>query len=115
MTRPIRFRQWMGNRFNYWGFIEDGSFRGPASDTNKGGINPSEQFTGLHDKNGKEAYEDDIAVHPGGGALCRIVFEPQMGGYGFRDKENAWQGMLRTSLEFEVIGNIYENPELLNH
>jgi hypothetical protein len=72
------------------------------------------QFTGLLDKNGKEAYENDIAIHPGDGSVCKIVFENAFGGYGFRDVQNAWQGQLRSGLEFEIIGNIYENPILLN-
>lgn len=63
------------------------------------------QFTGLHDKNGKEIYEGDIikwGVHVGAVKWINscIVF-----GDGF--------GLFPCNLTSEIIGNIYENPELL--
>lgn len=63
------------------------------------------QFTGLKDKRGKEIYEGDILR---GGAY--LSYEVK-----WDYEENGWNinpyGI--NSGEFEVIGNIYENPELL--
>lgn len=81
------------------------------------------QSTGLKDKNGKEIFEGDILTdghttgdirnHPTLGFY--IVDESSKEGYlsdtvGIEDFEEAKEFM-RNSIE--VIGNIYENPELL--
>ena len=74
------------------------------------------QFTGLHDKNGKEIYEDDI-VKDKYHSIGTVQYALNIGGFISRiDKEDS---VLEIQLdqrrnEFEVIGNIYENPELLN-
>ena len=75
------------------------------------------QFTGLKDKNGKEIYEGDIVKGSWGKNhidIFKIVFEGIM-----------WSGIDKNNVVFvvddygeyptynlEVIGNIYENPEL---
>lgn len=80
------------------------------------------QFTGLHDKNGREVYEGDIVnplKHPYNSSTMinhhEIVRYNEQGlllpfhemtGY----EQDTW---ISNYAEFEVIGNIYENPELL--
>lgn len=89
------------------------------------------QFTGLHDKNGKEIYEGDIF---GAEDECLVILwsdgwaKFQVHIYGFDTYHNEGGGeevnTKRTVLstddiepfeleQYEIIGNIYENPELL--
>lgn len=74
------------------------------------------QYTGLHDKNGKEIYEGDIIRIKN--SLIEIegevIFDTIDLSFEVYDKENDCKEMLLyTNKEFEVIGNEYDNPELL--
>lgn len=63
------------------------------------------QFTGLKDKNGKEIYDGDILAQDYGGSDKSIKVVEYM-----TFLRNVTNSQLRLS---EVIGNIYENPELI--
>lgn len=69
-------------------------------------------FTGLHDKNGKEIYEGDIVRYDMGGK--REVSYCVSGGYAGFDLSPAFHDEEHHLTDVEVIGNIHDNPELLN-
>lgn len=80
-----------------------------------------QQCTGLKDKNGKLIYEGDIIQIPDdydtyGMFACEkreIYFNE--GGFRLKPKwdKNSRGNWLEDTKDFEVIGNIYENPKLL--
>lgn len=75
------------------------------------------QSTGLVDKNGKEIFEGDILDYKGRKALVRWHGSYASFIYRFVDephKRNAeWKPLYLAYMKCEIIGNIYDNPELL--
>lgn len=75
------------------------------------------QYTGLKDKNGKEIYEGDIVEWAG--YKMEVFWGEDIGiGYGScwrpcGDNKGYHESMTGFIDEYEVIGNIYDNPELL--
>ena len=133
--REIKFRQPLFlngkfHKFHYWGFLREDEFAGVVPPIDEAKKN-SQEYTGLKDKDGKEIYEGDIIKEQVNqcvwfylittvGSLGNNLFavtkwrnftvvdgETIMGSY-FEDGN--WNYISSTC---EVIGNIYENPELL--
>jgi uncharacterized phage protein (TIGR01671 family) len=80
------------------------------------------QYTGLKDKNGKEIYEGDIvkAIGKLDKNIGIVEYRDEMASFYFKFETHAKFPMHFTlaiwndeGFEPEVIGNIYENPELL--
>lgn len=71
------------------------------------------QFTGLHDKNGKEIYESDVVYVTSEDENAFILWDKESARYIIQftgwcaDFDNFY------GKELEVIGNLYENSELL--
>lgn len=104
MSREIKFRAWDGEEMHY--SEKDGLqtfFAYVGSEAWESC--PLMQFTGLTDKNGKEIYEGDVVILEGGHPM-EIKF---IWGAFLADRIYGGQEAYR----MEVIGNIYENPELI--
>ena len=74
-----------------------------------------EQYTGLKDKNGKEIYEGNIISFDNN--ISIVFYNSIHCAFMLADGGTRGRGYLRlgqlSSLDIEVIGNIFENPELL--
>ena len=82
------------------------------------------QYTGLHDKNGKEIYEGDI-IKDSSGYIGKVIFNTtdvascgccydRFMGTGFLAEDvKPHRGYLDMDEGREVIGNIYDNPDLI--
>lgn len=81
---------------------------------------PVMQYTGLNDKKGTEIYEGDVVdiQHPCWSEKCLVEFSN--GSFIFRGLNGLSKDVIvpgytfmRETWEIVVLGNIYENPELL--
>lgn len=132
--KEIKFREFINGKFHYWGFVEEGIFKGPVTPSLTRGVHS--QFIGLLDQYKKEIYEGDILIE--GDSIEKFGY-PLVVTFGeYRHDKDTWGISAATTgfclkykdgavtgihnindaygfcaLEMNVIGNIYQNPELL--
>ena len=76
------------------------------------------QCTGLKDKNGKLIYEGDICRNTKTDEIVSVAWHGTMAGYVWSKRKHSnifdFGELFRAFDKYEVIGNIYENKELLD-
>lgn len=106
----IKFRAWNGSAMEYGGFSVHATSGNiiPSGLGKITKISPLMQFTGLKDKHDKDIYAGDFVKGVGKHDGQSQVFNDYA----------QWQPFsylgTHAGEEFEVIGNIHANPELLN-
>lgn len=108
--REIKYKYWYSGKMLEVGQIEfftDGTYL--VNGELAGGV--LLEWTGLHDKNGKEVYEGDICK-TNTNRIIEILYSEEQLRWDFRVIESGEYEALMY-MELEVIGNIYQNPDLL--
>lgn len=113
--RPIKFRVWDGEKMHgvsridfmakgYWIEPLDINPQGFLGDRYKALM----QFTGLHDKNGKEVYEGDIVKFSGDDHV-RTAEEADRPVQKITWGSRGWNAPQSIETRWEIIGNVWES------
>lgn len=112
--REIKFRSWNIKKkvmqynpiLDYFAFPDGGLSYGHGKEAE----NPLMQYTGLKDKSGKEIYEGDLCKKD-----STFPIEVMWGKSGWKTRYGVHNEPFEDIFlnEMEIIGNIYENPELI--
>ena len=126
MNREIKFRAWHKDLKKMFKIgqitLEKGIWNFEPNDRDFIGMSipfqPSfvlMQYTGLHDKNGKEIYEGDIlkVYYKGMSEVGYVEYDNDYCEYKIIINTDKDYFSLWKSIDLEKIGNIYDNPELL--
>lgn len=120
--REIKLRAWNGKQMAYfepfdqvWDNEANTSLVAVTEDEYERGLGDAlMQYTGLKDIKGVDIYEGDIVENELG--IFRVVFSVKLAGW-YIEKLDGWREFLFSGLgnkhTDEVIGNVYENSELL--
>ncbi len=130
MSRELKFRVWNGTEMIYDVTVgKFGTFYVNSGDK-KDGLDPKDsasltpfntkyhestpvmQFTGLKDSEGKEIYEGDILSWPERQMEAEVKFNNCK--FFLKDVDSDFKEDMNLHHPFRIIGNIFENPELLN-
>lgn len=111
--RELKYRAWdyLAQKYVYSGTPTDDSFATFWKEWwyKQGNLSVPEQYTGLKDKYGVEIYEGDIVRTSDGAG--KIIWEAPA--YWFEPFYTWVPQVITDQFDCDVIGNIYENPELL--
>lgn len=117
MNREIKFRavvgvnSWKPTSIEYFDLsLDDDIIRLKNADYD---INQLMQYTGLKDKNGVEIYEGDVVKWNNNIQIGNSTIVFYDGCFRLEDYPFSEYNKLETGSRIEVIGNIYENPELI--
>lgn len=133
--RELKFRAWdeMSNIMHYdFQFIKSGnegvdwivftSDKHPLNDSIKDPFKDPHfqyafkimQYTNSKDKNGREIYDGDI-VKDLGENIGKCFWNDNSSGFDIDFTAGEMQSVYEASNSIEIVGNIYENPELLEN
>ena len=113
MTRQLKFRAWDGfNKKMSFFTMNDLCIWEDSNPEKPSALDEWTQYTGLHDKNGKEIYEGDI-IGKWDKALWEVGFNEGRFCFIYNDGRKAFSMSKSVLRNKEIIGNIYENPDLL--
>lgn len=109
--RELKFRVWWKDESEPSTYTEYDLFDDTWTNSEYTAV---EQYTGLKDKNGKEIYEGDIVVNTyyDDDDMYKVLWVDDSVAFGMESLDD--MELYKLPLEsLEVIGNIHENPELL--